>query len=1347
MLKNLKRRVATILATIAMMLSMISALPLTAVTAYAEETTGSFSDGSSHTKSIEKSTSWEQDSKYTLSLDVKGGSDSSTEKQAADIIVVLDTSGSMGYDVDTGRETWGNNTRLNAAKSAITSFATSVTADNENVQFSLVTFASSANTGRTYTNVSDFNSAVNSTRANGGTNWEDALTKANAVTGRDGVAKYIIFISDGDPTYHSTKQQDDRGWNAPYGNGRSDDGHCYNLALTQAKAIVSAGKALYSINAFGDADKMQQLVTDLEPDADEARKAELIKQYYYEASNESALADALKSILSKINTTSYTNVSISDTLSSLAITSDKPSFTYTITDADGNAVDVKDNNDGTITTTDRNGNSITLKAATYDASSKKVTWDIAFADSTQGNFVLTDGWTYKVSFDVWPNDDAYKEVAKAKAGQTASADVVKDGETYYVYSNESAQVSYATVLNTETPITKDPVAYTRDQKMEVKLVEVPVTKTWDDAENQDGKRPTSVTVNLLADGKAVEGKTLTLSDDNKWTAKFEGLAAYDGTKDSAAKKADSYYSVSENEVEEYEATVSGDAKAGYTVTNKHTPETVDVSGTKTWVDADNQDGKRPESITVNLLANGEKVDSKTVTASDNWTYTFEGVAKYKDGKEITYTVTEEAVEGYTTEVKDFNITNTHAVEKTSVSGTKTWDDANNQDGKRPESITVNLLADGEKVDSKTVTADDNWSYSFTDLDKYKDGKEITYTITEDEVSEYTTEVNGYDITNTHTVEKTSVSGTKTWDDADNQDGKRPESITVNLLADGTQVASKDVTASDNWAYTFDNLDKYKEGKEISYTVTEKTVDGYETTIDGYNISNKHTPETTSVSGTKTWDDANNQDGKRPESITVNLLADGEKVDSKTVTASDNWTYTFEGVAKYKDGKEITYTVTEDTVDNYSTSYEGTNIKNSYTPEKTSVTVNKAWYDADDQDGKRADSVTVTLYANGEATDKALTLSAKNNWQGSFTELDKYSEGTVIAYTVKETEVAEYTTEVTGDATSGYTVKNTHTPEKVTVSGSKTWDDADNQDGKRPSSITVNLLADGEQVDSKDVTEADGWTYTFENLDKYKNGKEIVYTVTEKEVADYTSEVSGYNVTNTHTPETVTISGTKTWDDADNQDGKRPEKITVKLLANGEEVATTEASAETDWAYSFNDVPKFKDGQTIQYSVTEEAVEGYVVSTDGYNLTNTHTPETYSKVSVTKVWDDSNNANDRRPNNVTVSLYANGKVAEKDGKALTVTLDASNEWKYEFTELPVYANGEKIEYTIVETEINNYKATVTGDVNSGFTVTNTYTGPKKQVDTSDNSNIFGYAGLTLIALISGVGVVLFRKKLS
>ena len=271
------------------------------------------------------------------------------------------------------------------------------------------------------------------------------------------------------------------------------------------------------------------------------------------------------------------------------------------------------------------------------------------------------------------------------------------------------------------------------------------------------------------------------------------------------------------------------------------------------------------------------------------------------------------------------------IEKTSVSGTKTWNDNNNQDGIRPSSITVNLLANGQQVASKTVSASDNWQYSFDNLAAYANGKKITYTVTEDAVAGYTSTVDGYNVTNNHTPATVKVSGTKTWKDNNNQDGIRPSSITVNLLANGQQVASKTVSASDNWQYSFDNLAAYANGKKITYTVTENAVAGYTSTVDGYNVTNNHTPATVKVSGTKTWKDNNNQDGIRPSSITVNLLANGQQVASKTVSASDNWQYSFDNLAAYANGKKITYTVTEDAVAGYTSTVDGYNITNTHNP--------------------------------------------------------------------------------------------------------------------------------------------------------------------------------------------------------------------------------------------------------------------------------------------------------------------------------------------------------------------------------------------------------------------------------
>ena len=177
-----------------------------------------------------------------------------------------------------------------------------------------------------------------------------------------------------------------------------------------------------------------------------------------------------------------------------------------------------------------------------------------------------------------------------------------------------------------------------------------------------------------------------------------------------------------------------------------------------------------------------------------------------------------------------------------ISGTKTWKDNNNQDGVRPSSITVNLLANGRQVESKTISASDNWQYSFDNLAAYANGQKITYTVTEDAVAGYTSTVDGYNVTNNHTPATVKVSGTKTWKDNNNQDGVRPSSITVNLLANGQQVQSKKVIASDNWQYSFDNLAADANGKKITYTVTEDAVAGYTSTVDGYNITNTHNPK-------------------------------------------------------------------------------------------------------------------------------------------------------------------------------------------------------------------------------------------------------------------------------------------------------------------------------------------------------------------------------------------------------------------------------------------------------------------------------------------------------------------------
>lgn len=848
-----------------------------------------------------------------------------------------------------------------------------------------------------------------------------------------------------------------------------------------------------------------------------------------------------------------------------------------------------------------------------------------------------------------------------------------------------------------TDTAKDGTVTTLTNSYSTEETSVSVRKVWTDSDNQDGIRPESISVQLKADGKA-SGDPVVLNEANTWTYTWTKLAKN-------ANKTEIQYTVDEVDVPSgYTKTVTKES-TGYVITNTHNPETTSINGTKTWSDNDNQDGKRPTSITVNLLANGTKVDSKEVTANDNWKYEFTNLPKYAAGNEITYTVEEDAVEGYEATVDGYNITNTHKPETTKVEGTKTWNDSDNQDGIRPEKIIVNLLADGNKVNTQEVTPDDNgnWTYSFTDLPKFKAGKEIVYTVAEKAVEGYVSTVSGYNINNTHKPETIAINGSKHWDDNDDQDGKRPESITVNLLANGEKVNSQVVTAAGSWTYNFTDLPKYKAGKEIKYRVEEVAVEGYTTELDGYDIYNTHTPETTIIEGTKSWNDKDNQDGKRPEKIIVNLLANGEKVDTQVVTADNDWKYSFKDLPVYKDGQKLTYTVSEETVKDYTTEYDGTNIINSYTPGKTSASVVKVWNDANNQDGKRPESITVSLLADGRDTGITVTLNAENNWTQTVTDLDEKANGKAIKYTWAEENVPEGY-ELTGNTADGTvtTLTNKHVPEVTAITGTKTWNDNDDQDGKRPTSITVNLLADGNVYDSKTVTAATNWTYTFNNLPVYENGQKITYAVSEDEVAGYETAIDGFNITNSYTPETTSVSGQKVWDDANNQDGKRPESIKVRLLANGTEVATKDVTAADNWAYNFTDLPKYANGEEIVYTVTEDAVADYTTAIDGTTITNSYKPGKTS-ITVTKAWADNDNQDGIRPENIKVQLYA-GETAQGE----EVTLSADNNWTYTWSELDAKKDGQDIVYTVRETEVPaGYEAIVTGTAAEGFILTNTH----------------------------------------
>ena len=981
---------------------------------------------------------------------------------------------------------------------------------------------------------------------------------------------------------------------------------------------------------------------------------------------------------------------------------------------------------------------------TLDTTSIKVTdRDTGEAVSFKRSFsTLNDGKTKMVL--TIPDSRALRVVYRATLVTAGK----EDGKTYQVSNSATlkGQKEKSTEIKTEVKYQKS------DATVSGGSDSVSIQKVNEDGKSLKGATFVVRAVNpeTLEDNPAYE--TMTATSDSNGIVTFEKLHYntlyyYEETTAPTGYSRDTekHYFIIKNikddaKKKEYEE-LKGKADAnnislneftgGNTVIFENRKETTSLMVRKEWIQED--DIPADASVQVQLFGKAKDGaetpygDTATMNAENGWRYTWEDLPiTDSNGNEITYSVKEVGesdgkvtISGnkFAVEIEDlgkegFIIANKKLID---ISGSKTWDDNNNQDGKRPSEIKIHLFADGTELADKvqTVTAANNWSWSFTDLPKYKDaGTEIEYTITEDAVENYTTVVDGYNVTNMHIPATIDINGSKTWNDAKNQDGKRPDGVTLHLYKEGEGIEKAEVTdveptwvkTGDEWGYSYKGLPKYEGGKELTYTITEDTVAGYTTSVRGYNVTNTHTPETIDIEGSKTWNDNNNQDGKRPGSITIRLYADGRELTDKvqTVTASNGWNWKWEDLPKYANGTEITYTITEDAVENYTTVVDGYNVTNSYTPGKVDVPVTKSWNDENNADGHRPSSIKVKLMADGVDTGKRLTLNADNHWSGSFSDLDEKKNGQTISYTVEEESVNLYTGAVTGNMKEGFVITNTHIPETTEATVKKVWKDNNNQDGKRPGELKVKLYrktsAEAEPEFVKEVTlkESNGWSVTETGLQKYKDGIEYIYFWEEVSVADYESKSEKDPaddtitiLTNTHTPEVVRVIR-KVWNDADNQDGKRPAEIKVDLKkkvgnrwdAPNELVQTITLNEENGWEMEINNLPKYTDGKTNIYNWSEHTdglPKGYYFSaivTEGEitTLTNSYKPEETS-VSVQKVWNDDGNRDGIRPESITVKLYAEAEGVAKHlvGEAV---LNEANNWSATKSGLAKYARVKK-----------------------------------------------------------------------
>lgn len=570
------------------------------------------------------------------------------------------------------------------------------------------------------------------------------------------------------------------------------------------------------------------------------------------------------------------------------------------------------------------------------------------------------------------------------------------------YSTEKGTLTvnnggFITVTNTYAP-----------EKQEPEKTSIPVTKAWVDDENFTALRPGSIQVQLytVANGgkTPVTGKTLTLNAANSWVGSFTDLNKTDGN------GVEIEYTVEEANVPGYTSAVTGDAVNGFTITNTlNFDEEITNPGSLT-IKKVNKEGIALPGAAFKLEKNGD--DGFTpITGSTN----DDGIIRFGNLTVGTYTLTE-----------------TQAPNDYKLGTVKTW--------------TVKVEA-GTPYAEEVRDNDGN-------LTGYKKVTPCTVTV---EGMDAASDI--YSITN-EAIEKTDITVTKVWYDMDNKFDLRPDSITVQLKANGTEYGQPVTLNKDNnWAYTFTGLNMTDgNGTAIEYTVEETVAsEHYRSTVAKDNNGNftiTNTLKTGDLVIQKVLKNAPTaaNDQKFQFRIMQNGKQIGEIIEITGAGSSPRialpiGSYTVEEIA---DSAKITnYEVTTTVV--YSVPVEvmisalsttdpepdvraaevvrngitQVTVTNAYEKTITDIEVTKAWENVDGIDVSKYE-IKVELYANGQPTGKILTLTKAGNWTGKFENLDiKDKDGKVITYTVVETNVPDDYTATVGTKENKYTITNTH----------------------------------------------------------------------------------------------------------------------------------------------------------------------------------------------------------------------------------------------------------------------------------------------------------------------------------
>lgn len=430
------------------------------------------------------------DGTNTISLSITAPEKPVSEPTKADIIVVFDVSDSMRRNM-AGTQTYGTtnvttaanineNARLHIARDAVNAMAETLLGKNvqypNTIRMALITF--STTTAATpvqgfTTDAGVFTGKVDNLTANGGTNWEAALEKANSLQVRSDANTFIVFVSDGNPTFRESRgdyanNQFSNDLLADYyrtygiygnGNGATNSttvSRCYDAALEVVEAIAdeATNKSFYAIGVSTEGDRMSQLVSDVDlPVSDD-----LTKTHYFDGSDEDKLKQAFEALTAAISAKlGFGDIEITDGITDLTNTEmevmttiDPDSFTYYRFggyNENGEygkyGADEASKTEWTTIDADHCGR------ATYE--NGKVKWNMG------DDFQLEDGVTYVVEFTAWPSQAAYDLVAdlnngireyRVKTDESDTKGLTQD-EYDQIVELDTDPVTYALKTNTE----------------------------------------------------------------------------------------------------------------------------------------------------------------------------------------------------------------------------------------------------------------------------------------------------------------------------------------------------------------------------------------------------------------------------------------------------------------------------------------------------------------------------------------------------------------------------------------------------------------------------------------------------------------------------------------------------------------------------------------------------------------------------------------------------------------------------------------------------------------------------------------------------------------------------------